>query len=184
MIEFVFITLPLPIHLPKKTHTLTHTHPAHVKPRKFKGGICCGGHLAVTYWADVDEYYQSSSQSNKVRNHESNTGYSLLTCKFYPNSLDFIRQLQRWIGGIDWWRWLVKCQLARNFWTHKNIWTSNWYRGCNNPRSGGTVVRARSSRSHLGASGKAIFEQARWPQISVVTHLGPIIDQYSLPTDT
>ena len=22
-------------------------------PRKFKGGICCGGHLAVTYWGEL-----------------------------------------------------------------------------------------------------------------------------------
>ena len=47
-----------------------------------------------------------------------------LLANFHPNSLDFIRQLQRWIGGIDWWRWLVKCQLARNIdqWLVPSVW--------------------------------------------------------------
>ena len=47
-----------------------------------------------------------------------------LLANFHPNSLDFIRQLQRWIGGIDWWRWLVKCQLARNMdqWLIPSMW--------------------------------------------------------------
>ena len=50
----------------------------------------------------------------------------------------------------------------------QNIWTSNWYGGCYNPRSGRTVVRVRSLRSHFGVSGKAILEQVQGPQISVI----------------
>ena len=51
---------------------------------------------------------------NRVRIINQILDIVCLLAKFHPNSLDFIRQLQRWIGGIDWWRWLVKCQLARN----------------------------------------------------------------------
>ena len=48
-------------------------------------------------------------------------------------------------------------------------------------RSGGTVVRARSSRCHLGVSG----EKSTWGrQISVVTRFGQSTDQYCLPIDT
>ena len=47
---------------------------------------------------------------NRVRIINQILDIVCLLANFHPNSLDFIRQLQRWIGGIDWWRWLVKCQ--------------------------------------------------------------------------
>ena len=68
----------------------------------------------MCYLSNVDEYYQSSSRNNKARIMNQIPDIVSLLANFHPNSLDFIRQLQRWTGGIDWWRWLVKCQLARN----------------------------------------------------------------------
>ena len=62
----------------------------------------------------VDEYYQSSSRSNKVGVMNQILDIVCLLANFHPSSLDFIRQLQRWIGGIEWWKWLIKCQLARD----------------------------------------------------------------------
>ena len=64
---------------------------------------------------------------NKVRIMNQILDTVCLLADFHPNSLDFIRQLQRWIGGIDWWRWLVKCQLARN------IGLSEWVKNTLSP---------------------------------------------------
>ena len=49
-----------------------------------------------------------------------------------------------------------------------------------------TSIRAKSLRNHLRESGKVLLEQARGSQfqISVVTYMGPISDQYSLPSKT
>ena len=48
---------------------------------------------------NVDEYYQSSSRSNKVRIMNQILDKVCLLANFHLNPLDFIRQLQRWIGG-------------------------------------------------------------------------------------
>ena len=63
---------------------------------------------------------------NRVRIINQILDIVCLLANFHPNSLDFIRQLQRWIGGIDWWRWLVKCQFEKPFGSEwkSHPWTS------------------------------------------------------------
>ena len=66
--------------------------------------------------ADSWEIATTSRNNLQGSNYESNTRLSNLLVNFHQNSLDFMRQLQRWVGTIDWWRWWpIMCLLARGY---------------------------------------------------------------------
>ena len=55
-----------------------------------------------------------------------------LQSNIHPLSFDFFRQLQRWIGNIDWNCQLVTCQLPKNIdqWLVPSMWSiflANWH---------------------------------------------------------
>ena len=91
-----------------------------------------------------------------------------LLANFYPISLDFFRQLQRWTGSIDWSCWLVTCQLARNIdqWFVRSVWQLKAEAPClfRDDFSTLSQMASRTTRSNHRSSRS-------------------IIDQYSLPMD-